>query len=285
MVRIEGRMSEPAESGAVKSALRVLQIIELLTQHDSGLTFIELRERLGLPKSSMHALLRTMRERGHLAFDEAERRYRLGVRYWEAGQAFMRGTDLTRLAKPYLEAISQLLGETVQLAILDGLDNVYIAKVDSDQPLRLVSHVGSRLPAHATGLGKVLLAYLDEAELQRRLKRAKLARFTDRTIADKAELIEHLTEVRARGSAFDHGEYTPGVFCTAVPVRDHRDAVVAAMSCSVPEVRVSGEIVERMLDVLLSQARALSEALGSHGPVAEPISLAEARQLVDERAS
>jgi IclR family transcriptional regulator, KDG regulon repressor len=278
-------MSASIDSGAVKSALRVLQIIELLTHHDSGLTFIELRERMGLPKSSLHGLLRTMRERGHLAYDEAERRYRLGVRYWEAGQAFMRGTDLTRLSKPYLEAASELLGETVQLAILDGLDNVYIAKVESDQPLRLVSHVGSRLPAHATGLGKVLLAHLDEDELRRRLKGAKLARFTDRTIADKEALLAHLAEARERGCAFDEGEYTPGVFCAAVPVRDHRDVVIAAMSCSVPEVRVSPEVVERMVSVLSTQARALSEALGAPGPAAEPISLGDARKLADGRAS
>jgi IclR family KDG regulon transcriptional repressor len=277
-------MSAPIESGTVKSALRVLQIVELLTQHDSGLTFIELRARMGLPKSSLHGLLRTMRERGHLAFDEAERRYRLGVRYWEAGQAFMRGTDLTRLSKPYLEAASQRLNETVQLAILEGLDNVYIAKVESDQPLRLVSHVGSRLPAHATGLGKVLLAYLDEDELQRRLKGAKLARFTDRTISGKQELIAELAEIRARGSAFDHGEYTPGVFCAAVPVRDHRDAVVAAMSCSVPEVRVSEAVVEQVLSVLTTQAAALSAALGASEPRAEAISLDEARRRTGGRA-
>lgn len=278
-------MSASIDSGAVKSALRVLQIIELLTQHDSGLTFIELRERMGLPKSSLHGLLRTMRERGHLAYDEAERRYRLGVRYWEAGQAFMRGTDLTRLSKPYLEAASHGLGETVQLAILDGLDNVYIAKVESDQPLRLVSHVGSRLPAHATGLGKVLLAYLDEVELRHRLDRAKLARFTDHTIADKEELIAQLAAIRERGCAFDRGEYTPGVFCAAVPVRDHRENVIAAMSCSVPEVRVSPQIIERMVSVLSTQARALSEALGARGPDAEPISRAETRKLAEGRAS
>lgn len=258
----------PTEGATVKSAQRVLLVTELLTEHYRGLSFSELRARLGVPKSSLFGLLRTMTVRGHLFFDEHSRRYRLGPRYWEAGQAFLRGTDLQDLAPAYLEAASTELGETVQLAVLDGMENVYIAKVEGSQRLQLVSQVGSRLPAYATALGKVLLAHLDESDLRARLQGAELEAFTSSTLADEDALLAELDRIREQGHGIDRAEYTPGVFCLAVPVRDHRDRVVAAMSCSVPEVRLSPGHRARMVETLGEQARALSAALGQSTPPA-----------------
>lgn len=246
----------------IKSALRVLLLIELLTEHPDGMTFPEIRAALEVPKSSLHGLLKVMSGRGHLVFDPGRKVYRLGVRYWEAGQAYRAGTDLATVSLPYLEAARDALGETVQLSVLDGLENVYIAKVDSDQVLQLVSRIGSRLPAHATGLGKVLLASLDPDELDHRLKGAELKRFTATTVADVPELTRVLREVRACGYAIDDGEYTEGVFCVAVPVYGRDGTVVAAMSCAVPSIRVGAETRSRMLDTLTEQSRSLSAALG-----------------------
>ena len=157
-----GRIAEAASgsgsagdrlSATVKSALRVLLVIELLTDEPIGLSFAQICKRLGLPKSSTHALLRTMKERGHLDLDQTGR-YRLGIRIWQAGQAHTQGFDLAAAARPYLQVARDELHETVQLAVLDGFENVYLAKEDSDQRLVLQSRVGSRLPAYATGLGK-----------------------------------------------------------------------------------------------------------------------------------
>lgn len=249
-------------SAAVKSALRVLLIVELLTKFHRGLTFAEMHELLDVPKSSLYGLLRTMTARGHLIVEERTRAYRLGVRFWEAGQAFLKSCDLTAISQPYLQAAREGLDETVQLAVLDGLENVYIAKVEADQRLKLVSEVGSRLPAHATGLGKALLAGLDDAELAVRLRGARLERFTPRTIIDKRRLLQVLDEIRRVGYAQDDGEYTLGVSCVAVPVRDHEGKVVASMSASVPEVRMDEAMRGRIIDVLVRQAGLLSGAMG-----------------------
>lgn len=250
---------------AVKSAERVLQIVDLLTGHATGLAFPEIAERLQVPKSSLHALLKTMTAGGHLVLDEQVRTYRLGVRFWEAGQAFLRGADLARLCHHYLEAARDELQETIQLAILDGRDNVYIAKVEADQRLKLVSEVGGRLPAHATALGKVLLASLDDDELTRRLQGVQLERYTDRTIVQVEQLRAVLRRTRRQGYASEQGQYTPGVACVAVPIRDHQGTVVAAMSASAPQVRIHERTRERMRDVLQGQARLLSNALGYRG--------------------
>lgn len=256
-------MSSADESTpTIKSALRVMLLVELLTQHPDGMTFPEIRTALELPKSSLHGLLKVMSGRGHLIFDPGSKNYRLGVRYWAAGQAYRAGADLATISLPYLEAARDTLDETVQLSVLDGLENVYIAKVDSDQVLQLVSRVGSRLPAHATGLGKVLLAHLDPEELDRRLDGAELKRFTPTTVADADGLRQVLHQVRASGYATDDGEYTRGVFCVAVPVRGRDGEVVAAMSCSVPSIRVDEGTQERMIDTLREQSRSLSAVLG-----------------------
>ena len=256
-------MNTPSTNApTIKSALRVMLLIELLTEQPEGLTFPEIRDALDVPKSSLHGLLKMMVSRGHLVFDAATRRYRLGVRYWEAGQAFLHGADLAHVARPYLEAVRDELNETVQLAVLDGLENVYIAKVDADQMLQLVSKAGSRLPAHATGLGKVLLAHLDPDELDRRLDGTSLKKFTASTVAEPDDLRKVLDEIRETGYAIDDGEYTPGIFCVAVPVRGHDGRVDAAMSCSVPNIRMGSGTRAAMLRSLQEQAEALSTALG-----------------------
>lgn len=254
-----------APTDAVKSGLRVLLILELLTDNPTGLTFGYICERLELPRSSAHGLLHTMRDRGFLVFDEEERRYQLGIRTWQAGQAYMRGISLATTSRPYLQAARAALGETVQLAVLDGIHNVYLAKEDANQLLVLQSWVGARLPAYATGLGKVLLAGLDDDEVRRRFDGVDLQRFTANTIANLTGLLSELARIRSQGYGTDDGEYTAGVECVAVPVRGDSGEVVAAISVSVPAVRGGAELRRRALEVLTVQAGRLSSVLGHRG--------------------
>ena len=128
----------------------------------------------------------------------------------------------------------------MQLAVLDGFENVYVAKVESSHHLRLQSEVGGRLPAYATGLGKVLLAGLPPVEFERRLATVHLQPFTEATITDPDVLRVRLAEIRTRGYGLDEGEYTVGVFCVAVPVLGAGGDTVAAVSSSVPTVRAVG---------------------------------------------
>lgn len=269
---------------AVKSALRTLLVIELLTEHEDGLTFVELSDRLQLPKSSLHGILQTMTDRRHLHLDPVSRRFRLGLRLWEAGRAYGRAFDLPELARPAMEAARDSLGETVQLAVLDGLENVYIAKVQSEQRLVLASKVGMRLPAYATGLGKALLSDLPDDEVIRRVRSSPLQRFTDATITDVEVLLGELAGVRERGYARDNGEYTEGVFCIAAPIRSSGGRAVAAMSVSVPHVRVTPEREQRMIEVLVAQAARCSVELG-YGDVLRPASSAGDNVARSERES
>jgi DNA-binding IclR family transcriptional regulator len=224
-----------AADGAVKSAVRALAILDLLTQRGVPMRFSEIAQQLGYPQSSLHGLMRTLHSAQWLEFDEDTRQYTLGIRAWEAGNAYMRAVSLADRAMPYMNQVSDRLNETVQLAVLDeGRHNVYLAKSEGDQRLVLESRVGSRLPAHATGVGKVLLAALPDEEVRRRLGGVELETYTATTPGTIDELIERLDEIRERGYGTDDEEYTEGVRCVAVPVRDHSGSTVAAMSVSVP---------------------------------------------------
>ena len=246
---------------SVKSAERALRIIELLTE-ESSLDFPALCAQLSLPKSSAHSLLATMRDMGFVHLDERSRKYSLGPRLWEAGQAYIEKLDIAQLADPYMRRVRDQLGETVQLAILDGVENVYVGKLDSDHPLQLVSRLGSRLPAYTTGLGKTLLAGLTDVEVLRRLENVEMKQFTARTITDKGKLITELAKIRRRGYATDTGEYTDGVYCVAAPITAP-NGTVAALSVSIPDVRVTAVIRRRAITVVAGETTALSRQLGS----------------------
>ena len=245
---------------SVKSAERALRIIELLT-NDGALDFPDICTLLNLPKSSAHSLLATMRDMGFVHLDETSRLYTLGPRLWEAGQAYIEQQDIARLAEPFMRRVRDELGETVQLAILDGMENVYVGKLETDHALQLVSRLGSRLPAYATGLGKALLAELADDEVLRRLDGVELRQFTATTITDRSKLIAELARIRRRGYSTDTGEYTAGVYCVAAPIYGPT-GVVAAMSVSIPDVRVTTLVRRHAAQMVTAETRALSAQLG-----------------------
>lgn len=262
-------MSTPA----VKSAKRTLDILALMTSRESRMTFTDISVALDLPRSSLHGLLATLTESGWLTYDAPTRSYGLGIRTLEAGNAYLRTQNLPSRARPFMERIRDALDETVQLSVLDGRYNVYVEKVDGKQALVLASEVGRRLPAHATGVGKVLLAGLDQAALERLLGDVTLERFTSHTLTDTDALYRRLRTIRDAGYGTDEEEYTIGVRCVAVPIRDLRGEVIAAMSVSVPVIRFDQQVSARALELLSEASSMLSAALGYAGrpvPAGQP---------------
>jgi DNA-binding IclR family transcriptional regulator len=270
----------------VKSAVRVVDIFEALASFPDGLGFSELGRRLGFPKSSLHELLAALTERGYVAFDTEQRTYALGIRVWELGQAYPFYRDLLREARREMERIVADINETVQLATLDGADNVYLDKVDCSHPIRLQSEVGKRLPAHATGLGKVLLAELPPDDLHARLVGQTFPTFTARTIPDRSTLLSELDSVRAQGFAVDDQEYTEGLRCVAVPIRERGGGATTALSASVPIMRASPEQLATALRAVASGSLEISRRLGVGQEDARLRNLTEATaELVATRLS
>jgi IclR family KDG regulon transcriptional repressor len=251
----------PSRGERVKSADRVMAVLDLVAEHGS-IGFGEIAERLELPKSSAHALLRTMEARGYLALDPERRTYRLGSRIWELAQACHEIEDLRTLIMPLMDRLVERTGETVQLATLDGTSAVYLGLSESPHPMKLTSRAGARLPAHTSAIGKALLASLDPDEARRRLEEANLAKLTDHTITEVPELMDELERVRSRGYSVDDEEFAIGLRCIAMPIRDIEGVVVGAISVSMPTPRYNRSAAANARKAL---AETVAEAAGRLG--------------------
>lgn len=256
-------MSRTASNEGVKSALRVLDIFELLAQHPDGLSLSEIASHLAIPKSSAHGLLGTLLGRGYLRAGRQGRTYRLGVRLFELGSSYMASADLMADGQEVVRDLARACDETVHLAILTGDEVLYVAKEEGTNTVRMVSAVGRRFPAYGTGVGKMLLAALTPAELDALYPPDRpLAAITSRTITDPAAFRQELAESRRRGYATDFEESTPGLCCIAAPVFDSEGAEVAALSVSVPSARFGDERQASLRHHVQESAARLSRTLG-----------------------
>ncbi|MFK4762324.1 IclR family transcriptional regulator [Microbacterium sp. ZW T5_45] len=229
-------MTEP-ETGAVKSAGRALEIIEHLADAE-GLTFPELVTALSLPRSSAHGLLRTLVAAGWVEFDPARKRYSLGLKAWQIGQRYDGHRLLLDNGPALMAELTDETGETVQMARLEGVENVYIAISPSPNPMRLASNVGMRLHAHATGIGKALLSTLSDEDARRRLQQVAIPRLTARTITDPDEILAAISRGRNLGFFVDDEEFIDGCRCVAMPLTwPEETGVAAALSITMPTSR------------------------------------------------
>lgn len=225
-----------ASNGAVKSADRAIELLELLAGYSEPLTLSEIHRELSYPKSSLFVLLRTLVARGWVETDRRGTGYSIGVRALLVGTSYLDRDPVIRAATRVLEQLRAEINETVHLARLDGCDVVYLASRESAHHLRLTSRVGRRVPAHATALGKALLAARTDAEVDALLP-ANLEALTPQTVTDRGALFAELAEVRERGYATERGQNTPGLGCFAVAL-DYRMPPTDAISCSVPYARL-----------------------------------------------
>ncbi len=247
----------PEDFQPVKSAGRTLDLLELLADQPQAWTLVDLARELGIPKSSLHGLLRTLTSRGWVRTDDTGTRFRLGMRALRVGAAYLDGDDTVGVLGGVLDELARRFGETVHLGRLDGDQVVYLAKRESVHHLRLYSAIGRRLPAHATALGKALLAEHPDAEADR-LVRWPLRRLTAHTVTDRRAFHTALAEVRTAGYAVDREENAEGIVCFATVVPLAAPAV-DAVSVSVPVARLGSELEASIVT-------ALRETVGGLGP-------------------
>jgi DNA-binding IclR family transcriptional regulator len=247
-------------AGPVKSADRVMAVLDLLAEAGS-LSFGEIAAKLALPKSSAHALLHTIERRGYIEFEEPTKSYRLGSRIWELANSQHAIHDLRTLMKPLMDELVRRTGETVQLAVLDGIEALYLELAESPHPMKLTSRVGVRLPAHTSAIGKALLASLDEHDARRRFEGVTLVTLTENTIGDVRTLLAELARIRRQGYSVDNEEFAVGLRCVAMPVRDAQGKTVAAMSVSMPTPRYSRSVAANARRALAETVAEASERL------------------------
>lgn len=225
-----------AASG-VKSARRAITLLEVFAADRSWLSLADMHDATGFPRSSLHGLLRTLRDAGWIEADESGARFRLGVRALICGTAYLDRDPAVPFATETLERLREETGFTAHYARLAGAEVVYLETRESRTSGHLISRVGRTLPAHATALGKALLAELSDAELAGLLP-DRLVPLTEHTLTDREALQAELGVVRERGYATEREEGTVGVACVAAPV-SYRIPATDALSCSMPLDRVT----------------------------------------------
>ncbi|MFD3991618.1 IclR family transcriptional regulator [Streptomyces sp. NPDC058583] len=247
----------------VPAVTRAFDVLELFLEGDGTLSAPEITRRLQLPRTTTHELVTTLTARNYLVpVPEQPGRYRLGVRTYQLGSRYAEQLDLAAEGHQVAREVADTCGETVHVAVLEDMDVIYIAKVDSTHAVRMVSAAGRRLPAHCTAVGKMLLATLPEAELEERLDGHDLAGMTPRSITDPDALRAALAEIRILGVAGEQQESNPDVSCVAAPVRDRSGRVVAALSVSVPVHRWSEDRENELTALAVTGASRLAERLG-----------------------
>jgi IclR family acetate operon transcriptional repressor len=251
-------------AGSAKALVKGLALVEHVADSDRPLRLVDLVEASGLPRPTALRLLEVLCRAEVLRVD-ADGRYGLGPRVAAWGQSFLDRLDLRSQAIELMEELVAISGETCFLGVVDRQQVLYLAAVNSPQPVRPAARPGFRNPLHCTGIGKVLLAGMTDEEVAELLV-APLERRTDNTMTDPAELLAHIALVRERGYAIDEIENEEGVRCVAAPVRDHTGAVVAGISVSAPAYRFSTEDVNRLAPEVLRVTAELSRRLGA--PVA-----------------
>jgi len=250
---------EPSDTTGpgVKSAMRTVALLDFFARQGGMYSLTAIQQELGYPKSSLYALLRTLVQLGWVETDPTGTLYRIGMRALLVGASYIDGDPVVGMAHETLEWLAEATGETVHFGRLDDVDVVDLSSRPSRHDLRPVVRVGRRMPAHATALGKALLADRPDPVLP-----AELERQTEHTITDPEAFGKELRRIRERGYAVDREENSPGICCFGVVLRLQRPAR-DALSVSIPTARLT-DAAEREIPTLLMRARERIEYSAHH---------------------
>lgn len=258
-------MSEAAneERYIVPALKRGLEVLRQFTRERPVLALGTLAREMDLPRATVFRLLRTLESMGYVARESDSRSYRLGPGVLGLGFEFLAGLEVPEIARPALEALRDRTGASTHLAILDGVDIVYVARHAGRSALTSNIRVGSRLAAHATSMGRVLLAALPEDELAGLYQGRSLSRFTDQTPMRFEDLTAILLSDRACGYVVSRSYFERGVASVAAPVRDATGRVIAAINITTAENAVDKDALEGALkDEVVAAAATISSWLG-----------------------
>ena len=254
------------ESGisGLKSLRKAMRILDCFSFQESRRTLTEISRCAGLPLSTTHRILATLRDIGLVEQEGGRDLYRLGLKLLELGSMVLANMEVHREALPFIEELVRETGETVHLGVFDGTQVVSIEKMDSPHGLASNITIGKGAPAYCTGVGKALLAFQPDAVVDR-VCRLGLVAYTPQTITDPRKLRGELAQVRGQGCAVDNMEHQPDVRCVAAPVRNYSGGVIASLSVSGPATRIPKERIPALAERVREVAAKLSARLGYRG--------------------
>ena len=255
-------LKPPERSDQVQSLVRALALLDRVAAADDGVTLTELAQQAGLSSSTAHRLLTTLQAARYVHFDAERKLWSVGVQAFVTGSAFLKVRSLAAAARPHMRALMEESAETVNLAVEDEAEAIYLAQVECRQMMRAFARPGGRVPLHCSSVGKAMLSAMPEARLARVLHRHGLPRLTLKTLTTTAALKADLVQSRARGYAIDDEEHAVGLRCIAAVVFNENADVVAAISLSGPMARIPDERIPLLGQAVRAKADAVTAQLG-----------------------
>lgn len=252
---------DKTEQNTIKSLDRAMEVFEFLSR-TSGLSLSALAEETGQSPATVYRILVTLEGRGLVDFDARGQLWHIGPRAFVIGARFLRRTSLVDRARPIMRRLMEDSGETANLGVETEGAVLFLGQVETSATIRAFFPPGTLSELHASGIGKALLAHMEDRRLARVLGGGSLQAFTGRTITDAGALRDDLSRIRARGYAVDNEEKTDGMRCIAAPVFDMTGEAVAGLSVSGPTSRLGLDEIERLSRPVMDAARELTRAIG-----------------------
>ncbi|MEO8344455.1 MAG: IclR family transcriptional regulator C-terminal domain-containing protein [Betaproteobacteria bacterium] len=260
----------PAEGAAVTSQVqsltRGLSILECLALAEGGLTLTDIGQRVQLPPSTVHRLLATLEKMGYVYQAGELGRWYVGLQAFTVGSSFLSSRDFVAQSNPYMRRLMDQSGETVNLAILDGTEAVFVDQVQCREMMRTIVKLGSRAPMHASGVGKAMFASLPDDQIDAILKVRGLPRITGNTITSPETMWASVRVIRQRGWSFDDEEHAIGTRCVGAPIYDEHAETLGAISLAGPSSRLPDERIKQLGPVVAHIAEELTRRLGGKWP-------------------
>lgn len=250
-----------AESPSI-SVNRALGILDQVSSRQGGMTNGEISRKLKIPKSSASYILRSLEDGGYLRRDGESGKYKIGLKLLSLRHSALAGLDIREVALPVMRQLVEGSGKTAHLAILDRSEAVYIERVEAPGFIKMDTWIGRRMDLHSTAVGKALLAFRPEEEVQMIISKRGLSKHTSRTITVMARLMRELEKTREAGLAIDDEENSIGVFCTAAPIFDANGKVEASLGLTGTINQAERENRLRVADMVKDAARRISLQLG-----------------------
>ncbi len=245
----------------IQSIDRAVQILDCFSEEKKELKLSEISERLNLNKSTVHGIISTLKYHGFISQDEETQRYKLGIRFIEFGDLVVSSMNIRNVVLPVIEDVCDKIEETVHVAMLDGVDVVWIEKKECTKSIKTSTKIGARLPVYTTADGKIILCYQNKDKIKTYLPK-RIPKYTQNTITNKGEFIKKLEEMKKAGYTTDNEEFVEGIKCVAAPIFDHDGKVRFSLSTTGPAFRMNEDRIKEIVVIIKEAANEISRRIG-----------------------
>lgn len=261
--RQKAKATPPARKRGPKGSTidKTFTILDAIVESETPVSVSEMGARFGLPKATVHRICVFLERKGFVQRELDGKRFTIGPHLIDLAHRTARASFKLASRHAILQALSEKIGETCNIGILDRDRIVYIDRVEANWPLTIQFRTGSAVPLHCTAIGKLFLAHMPADQVERMLGTAPLQRFTDTTITTIAALLRELERIRSQGYSIDNEEYLGGVICIAVPILDQNGKICAALAVQAPRARMTLAEMQRHLPALHKSATQVSQSL------------------------